>query len=123
ATARLGLGTRQISAIGDQPSVSGPVAGIEQRLAPERPVTILVTVIDEPPRAVGSFDRRRMTSRPPALGGAHRAYDRIVGRVLPRTVNRTRARHDHHVAGGRSGGATDREDQVEPFAAPENLRS
>ena len=41
----------------------------------------------------------------------------LCGRVLPRAVDRARARDDHHVAGRRAGGAADRGDQVEPVAA------
>ena len=48
-----------------------------------------------------------MAARPPRFAAVHGAGDWIVRRVLPRPVDGTRARGDHHVAGGWSCGAAD----------------
>ena len=64
-----------------------------------------------------------MAARPPRLGRVLGAGDRVAGVVLPRPVHRPRARDDHHVPGRRAAGAADRADEVEPLAAPEELRA
>ena len=89
--------------------------------------------------ASGSPSRRR--GRPSTSGRRHlrpacrgpcdhqgssrraRAHDRVVGRVLPRPVDRSRSRRHDHVAGRRPGGAALGQHHVVVVAAPQDLRA
>src|SRR5205823_14793528 len=71
----------------------------------------------------GPFDAGRMAARPPALGRAARANDRIVRAILPWAIDRSRSRCDDHVAGRRPAGPADCTDEIEPAAAAEELRT
>ena len=62
-------------------------------------------MIDAIPAAVGGVDERAVSAAPPAVAVGIGVDERIVGAVLPGTVDVLRAGHDHHVAGGRSGRA------------------
>src|SRR3546814_7413927 len=84
-----------------EPAVVGPLHGIEQGLAPERPIARLIAVIDAPPIARRPFDQRRVAARPPGLGARFRMDERIVRAIFPRAVDRARPRGDHHMAGRR----------------------
>src|SRR3546814_9172030 len=63
-----------------------------------------------------------MAARPPGLGARLRVDEQIVRAVLPRAVDRARARRDHHMAGRRSRSAADRGDQVIIVTVARDLR-
>ena len=115
---------RQVAAGHPEPAVRGPLDRVEQGLAAERPIAVLIAVID-------ASTSRRPGPRPGWRGRAttiSRAASVVRtsglrGSILPRAVDRARARGDHHVAGRRAGGAADRGDQVEIAAAADDLRA
>ena len=96
-----------------EPAIARPLDRIEQRLPPERPVAVFIAVIDTPPIAGGPFDEGGMPARPPFLGAAVGAHQRVVGVLLPRAVDRFRTRGDDHVPGGWPRRAAHRGDQIE----------
>src|SRR5262245_49090940 len=103
---------RQVSAAELHPAVARPAHGGEQRLPPQRVVAVFVAVVHAPPIAGGSFDESSVPARPPHFVSMLRAHERVFRVVLPRAVDRLRAGRDHHVPGGRSGGAAHGGDQV-----------
>src|SRR5690606_33854618 len=66
-----------------------------------------------------TFHQRGVPARPPGFVLRNGAHERVVRTMLPRTVNGTRPRRDHHVARDRSGRAADRRDEINPVAAAE----
>src|SRR5579871_2014350 len=111
----------QIAGQDTRPVVNGPFHGLHQRLAPQAAVAILIGVIDDPPVPPGSVDQHAVAPGPPRLRGRLRAQKRIVGSILPGTVDRSGAGHGDHVAGRRTVGAALGADQVEILASPEQL--
>src|SRR3546814_5135924 len=99
AARRLGERLRQVAAAHAEPAVVGPLHGIEQGLAPERPIARLIAVIDAPPIARRPFDQRRVAARPTGLGARIRMVERIVRALFPTAVARARPRRDYHLAG------------------------
>ena len=120
-----GLGQRlgEVTALGDEPAVVGPFDRIEQGLAAQRPVAVLVAVVDHPPATVAAFDHGGVAARPPRFAAVDGAGDRIVRRVLPRAVDRLRTCADHHVPGGRAGRASHRGGHVVPVTSLVDLRA
>src|SRR3546814_19610002 len=80
-----------------------PRASDPQRLPPQSPIAILIAVIDAPPIARRPLDERRMAARPPFFGRRGGANERVAGAILPRPMDRPRARGDHHTIGRASG--------------------
>src|SRR3546814_7349582 len=78
----------------------------------QSPIAILIAVIDAPPIARRPLDERRMAARPPFFGRRGGANERVAGAILPRPMDRPRARGDHHMAGRRTRRAADRGDHV-----------
>src|SRR3546814_18568019 len=76
------------------------------------PYPTLFRSIDRPPFAPRPFEHGGVAARPPFLGGAHGAHQRVGGIVLPRPVERARARGAHHMPGRRPGGDTHGGDQI-----------
>ena len=114
-------GPRQIATERHGPAIGAPGHRLEQGLAAKRAQAVLVTVIDQVPMAARSFDRGRMSARPPWLGGTGGMDDRIVRGIFPRSGDAARSRGNDHVAGGRPRGAPHRADQVKPAVAAQQL--
>ncbi len=126
AMARFGDGLRQVTAFGVEPAVVRPFDGLKQGLATEGSKTVFVAVVHHPPVATFTVNRRPfnyggMAARPPGFCLRQTAYQGVVRAVLPRTVNGTRARGNHHMASDGACGAAHRRDQIEPVAAFEQL--
>jgi hypothetical protein len=85
--------------------------------------TIFVTVIDHPPGIVGTLKHGRVTARPPFLDRHLRSDQGISRSILPRAVDRARARCDNHMAWGQPRSAPDCSDQVKPVVVPDDLRA
>ena len=121
--ARLLHRLRQVATLHPEPAVRGPFDGVEQRLPSERPEAVLIAMIDGPPAPVRGLHQRGMAARPPFLVQRGRADQRIARMMLPRPVDRSRPRRDHHMPGGRPGRPAHRGDQVVILAVPEDLGS
>src|SRR3546814_16931466 len=92
AARRLGERLRQVAAAHAEPAVVGPLHGIEQGLAPERPIARLIAVIEAPPIARRPFDQRPVAARPPGIGARFRMDERNVRALFPRAVDRSEER-------------------------------
>ena len=121
--ARLAQRPRQIAAVGHEPAVVGPMHGIEQRLAAQRPEAVLVAVIDQPPGSVRRFDgasHGRATTTSPRAETV-----RTIGLFGAFShgpwIDRERATITMCPVGGPAV-PPDGEDQVEPLAMPQDLR-
>ena len=63
-------------------------------------------MIDDHPLAIGGIDQRTMAFAPPPFVLTPGMYQRIIRRILPRSVDRPRTGLHHHMTGGRSGRTT-----------------
>src|SRR3954454_1682579 len=123
AAARLAHRPRKVAANGPRPAVAGPFDRVEQSLAAERAEAVLISVIDHPPVARRPLHQRSVTPRPPRLGGAGRAHDRVVRAILPRTLDRLRARSDDHMPGRWSRRPANRGYEIEIAGVAKQLRA
>ena len=123
AAAGLAQRPRQVAADGAKPAVAGPFHRVEQRLPAERAEAVLISVIDHPPVSRRPLHQRRVTARPPRLGGAPRPDDRVVRAILPRTVDRPGSRNDDHMPGRWSRRPPDRGDEVEIAVVAKQFRA
>ena len=63
-------------------------------------------MIDDHPLAIGGIYQRTMAFAPPPFVLTPGMYQRIIRRILPRTVDRPGTGLHHHMTGGRSGRTT-----------------
>ena len=112
-----------ILAVAPPPAVFVEPHRLQERLAAEVVVAVLVGVVDDIPAAVRRVDERAVAAGPPAVGVVIGVHERVVGRLLPRAVQALAAGDGHEVARGRACGAALGGDEVPPVTDLADLRA